>query len=379
MIRTRFGKAAGIFFILMMLFTSIFGAIPIKAADNIAPSSKVSSLLSLRVKIKTQALAQAGNTPQGNIVLPGSDIQATSDSTQMNREKVFLYFAQKPTAAQLSELAAQGVTAYPDSWIPPVGNHTMGFILADMPVDKLDTLAAKNYIVQMDTAEEQASPQNDLAETAMGVGSVWSGGDTGVGVTVAVLDSGIDTTNPDFPALNTSNSKDYSNYPALDDTITNTVTGHGTHVTGSVLGRGVNSATYKGVAPGANLVFLKIGDDTTGSATSAAIVGAIHAAVDTYHTKIITMSYGVWSEYHDGSDARCQAVDYAISQGVTVFMSAGNNASNGWHYSGTIAPNSTTADIPVTIASGTDLLFDDHVNQWSIYQFQRHRIQRVRG
>jgi subtilisin family serine protease len=275
----------------------------------------------------------------------------------MNREKVFLYFTQKPTATQISELADQGVTAYPDSWIPPVGNHPTGFMLANMPVDKLDMLAAKNYIVQMDTAEEMAYPQNDAARSAMGVGSVWTGGDTGAGVTVAVLDSGIDTSNPDFPTLNTSNSKDYSNYPTTpDDTITNTVTGHGTHVTGSVLGRGVNSATYKGVAPGANLVFLKIGNDTTGSASSAAIVAAIQAAVNIYHVNIITMSYGGWSTYHDGSDEECQAVDYAVSQGATVFISAGNNGSLGWHYSGTIAANSTTADIPITVASGSSYL-----------------------
>ena len=326
---------------------------PIKAAGTLDPGSKISSLLSLRVKIKVQALAQAGSTPPGKIVLPGSDIKATSDLTQINSEKVFLYFTQKPTAVQLNELTAQGVTVYPDSWIPPVANHPTGFILADMPVDKLDVLAAKNYIVNLDTAEETATPQNDQARAAMNVGSVWTGGDTGAGVTVAVLDSGIDTSNPDFPTLNTSNSKDYSNYPTLDDTITNTVTGHGTHVTGSVLGRGVNSATYKGVAPGANLVFLKIGNDTTGSASSNAIVYAIHAAVDTYHANIITMSYGGWSTYHDGSDAKCQAVDYAVSQGTTVFISAGNNSSLEWHCFGTVAANGTTDFMQLLLTGGT--------------------------
>lgn len=225
-----------------------------------------------------------------------------------------------------------------------------------MPVDKLDTLAAKNYVSGVDTAEEMAYPQNDQARAAMGVDSVWSGGDTGAGVTIAVLDSGIDTSNPDFPALNTSNSKDYSNYPYLDDTITNTVTGHGTHVTGSVLGRGVNSATYKGMAPSASLVFLKIGNDTTSDSSYDAAIYAIRDAVDVYHVKIITMSYGGWSQYHDGSDQISQTVDYAVSHGATVFISAGNYANKGWHYSGTIAANSTTADIPVTAASGMSSL-----------------------
>lgn len=356
-------KVIGIFFVLMVLLSTIGGAIPLKAAGSgNSPDSKVSSLLALRVKLKTQDSAQANNKPQGNLTLPGGDIQAAGDLTQINTEKVFLYFTQQPTDTQLKELTAQGVTAYPDSWMPPVGSFKTGFILADMPVDKLGALDAKSYITQIDTAEETSFPQNDAARTAMDVGSVWTGGNTGTGVTVAVLDSGIDTSNPDFPVLNSTNSKDYWNYPTLDDTITTTVTGHGTHVTGSVLGRGVNSPTYKGVAPDANLVFLKIGNDSTGSATSNAMVYALRASVDTYHARIITMSYGGWSTYHDGSDAICQAVDYAISQGVTVFISAGNNGSSGWHISGTVAANSTSAEIPITVATGsTSYLYMDMV------------------
>ncbi len=350
--RARFVNVIGILCALMILFASSFGVVPAKAADNKPAVSKISSLLSLRIKIKTRYLAQAGSLSGGQVALSGADIQATGELTNLNREEVFIRFAQRPTAAQISELSTLGVTTYPDSWIPPVGNHTTGFILADMPVEMLDALSAKDYVVNLDTAEAVAYPQNNLARATMGVDSVWSGGDTGVGVTVAVLDSGIDTTNPDFPALNTSNSKDYSNYPTLDDTITNTVSGHGSHVTGSVLGRGINSATYKGVAPGANLVFLKIGNDSIGSASSAAVVGALRAAVDAYHAKIINMSYGGWSDAHDGSDPQSQAVDYAVSQGATVFMSAGNNADRGWHYSGTVAANSTTAFIQVNMTGG---------------------------
>jgi subtilisin family serine protease len=207
-------------------------------------------------------------------------------------------------------------------------------------------LAARNYVSWLDTAEEVSEPQNDAARATMNVEGVWSGGDTGAGVTIAVLDSGIDTSNPDFPTLNATNSKDYSNYPSLDDTITNTVTGHGSHVAGSLLGRGVNSSTYKGVAPGANLVFLKIGNDTDGNALSGAITYAIRDAVDVYHAKIISMSYGGWSAYHDGSDQDSQAVDYATSRGATVFISSGNAANKGRHFSGTIAANSTSSDIP---------------------------------
>jgi subtilisin family serine protease len=338
---------------LILLAACLFSSMPAAAAGPpslpLTANTKVSSLLSLHVKIK---LSQVENSPQGTIKAPVLEPQVIGENTPVNNEQVFLRFSREPSAAQLSELSSSGVTVYPDSWIPPAGNLKTGFVLADMPVDKLDFLASKSYILSLDTAEQSLTPQNDQARAVMNVDPVWQGGDTGAGVTVAVIDSGIDTSNPDFPPLNSYNSKDYSNYPALDDTITNTVTGHGTHVTGSLLGRGVNSATYKGVAPGAGLVFLKVGDDITGSASSAAVAYAIRDAVDIYHAKIINLSYGGWSQYHDGTDQESQSVDYATSQGATVFVAAGNYASEGWHYSGTVAANSTTTDIPITIAAG---------------------------
>jgi subtilisin family serine protease len=344
-------KLFGLIIILVLLFANISWTPPVKAAVNQPAGSKISSLLAMQIKTK---LAQAANTAQSAVKPFGDDSPSAAEIAPLNQEEVFLHFAQKPSTSQLKDLSALGVTVFPNTWIPSVGAFTTGFVLADMPVTKLDALAAESYIVTMDTAEQTLSPQNDQAEAAMNVTPVWQGGDNGTGVTVAVLDSGIDTSNPDFPALNSTNSKDYSNYPTLDDTITNTVTGHGTHVTGSLLGRGVNSATYKGVAPGASLVFLKVGDDSTGSASMVAIAYAIEAAVDIYHAQIINLSYGSWSEYHDGSDPLCQVVDYATNEGTTVFVAAGNEGSEGWHFSGTVNGGSII-DIPIVASSSTSL------------------------
>jgi subtilisin family serine protease len=327
-------------------------ALPASADDDTAAGTKISSRLSLRLMTKMEAISAADT--QGETDLPGIVEQAYGEGTDLRREKVFLYFTEQPTAAQLNELASLGVTAYPDSWIPPVGNHPAGFIIAEMPVEALEALAAKSYIVSLDTAEQKLYCQNDAARAVMGVDSVWTAGYTGKGVTVAVIDSGIDTTNPDFPPLNATNSRDYSDPDNLDDTIANPTTGHGTHVAGSLLGRGVNSATYKGVAPEADLVFLKVSKDD-GSITSDAIVAAITAAVDIYHAQIISLSIGGFSQYHDGSDGLSQTVDEAVSKGATVFVSAGNFASLGWHYSNTIAAGGTI-DIPVTVSSGTSTL-----------------------
>jgi Tol biopolymer transport system component/subtilisin family serine protease len=342
-------KCLGIVGVIILIFVSNYWPLPIIADGNEITGSKVSGLLSMHIKLKNE---QSKNTALTTMRPFGVDSPSISENTLVSKERVFLHFAEQPTTTQINELNSLGVTVFSDSWIPPVNNFHTGFILADMPVNKLDSLASKSYIVTMDTAEQDFSPQNDQARTAMNVDPVWSGNYTGAGVTVAVIDSGLDTSNPDFPIPVAT--IDYSNYPNKDYTISNTITGHGTHVTGSLLGRGVHSVTYKGVAPGADLVFIKVSNDSNGAASSDAVIYAIRDAVDIYHARIINLSYGNWSQYHDGTDQACQAVDYAANKGTTVFVAAGNNGDKSWHYSDTVNANSSIKDIPVYLPSGTN-------------------------
>jgi len=105
----------------------------------------------------------------------------------------------------------------------------------------------------------------------------------------------------------------------------------------------------KRLASGAELVFIKIGDNTTGSASDAAMCGALRDAVDRYGANIISMRFGGWSPHHDGTDANCQAADYAVSKGATVFISAGNEADKAKHYKGTVAAGGATDYIRVNV------------------------------
>ena len=76
----------------------------------------------------------------------------------LESHRIFIHFDEKPSQSQVGELEAIGLTIYLDSWIPPVGNHPTGFILADMPVNKLEELADKDYVVRLQTAEKQLEP-----------------------------------------------------------------------------------------------------------------------------------------------------------------------------------------------------------------------------
>jgi subtilisin family serine protease len=350
-------KITGIIFVLLLLtFSSMPGVQAVSlppvtgsrviSPQAVEPGSKVASLLKLQVDAKVRCQQVPPTADElGMMETKGMRIE------NLGMQRIFIHLAQEPTPSQIDELQAMGITPYPDSWIPPVDEYPTGFIVADMPVDKLDELAGKDYVVQLDTAEQLLKPQNDLAAIKINADDVWNSGYDGSGVRIAVLDSGLDTTHPDIPVPVAS--KDYSNWPLLDDTIANTVSGHGTHVTGSVVGQGTQSAgathQYKGMAPGADLIFLKIGDDATSDAPLAAMTNAIKAAVDTYDADIITMSYGGWDSYHDGTRETSQAVDYAFSKGAVVFISAGNEASDGEHYSGTVNANSTTGFIQVNV------------------------------
>ena len=269
-----------------------------------------------------------------------------------------IYASDPPSQAFIAELAAYGVRAFPASWIPPSQVHPFGFFLAQVPTDKVADVLALREVKKMDTAESESSPLNNQAARLIRADAAWALGWTGAGVRVGVLDSGLDISFKGTELPGAITVCDYSNFPTLDTTVNNAATGHGTHVTGSILGRGSLSVSntangggaYKGMAPNASLVFLKIGLDFSGGATDAAEIGAIIAAADSFHVNILNMSYGGWDDYHDGSNPVSQAIDYAYSKGVACFVAAGNSGASALHASG-VAPASDTSDfIPVTVA-----------------------------
>jgi subtilisin family serine protease len=286
---------------------------------------------------------------------------AALDASQT--EIVALYFAEQPSKQTLDSLTFIGTECFTETWIPSLPNHPHGFLLAKMPVDKLNETLAIADVKRIASVSRENFPENNVASTnaftaSSGVwaGQAWGLPYTGAGVTVAVLDSGLDTSyaGTEFPA--SYQAKDYSDFPVLDDDVRSLAGyGHGTHVTGSVLGRGVLSAnnigngggSYKGMAPGANLVFLKIGNDTSSGANEAATISALKAAVSVYKANIITRSYGGWDDFMDGSDASSQTADWCYSQGTAVFNSAGNGAINNKHTSFSIPANGSSGFIQI--------------------------------
>jgi len=329
--------------LLAVLMVLIVSVLPVNsAAFTEETNEKASGLLSLQIANKMDYL----ETPPTANEIDISKVEGMP-SENLATQMVVIYFTQEPGTSQIQELQDLGINVDEDSWIPAVEDHPNGYLLADMPIDKLDDLSSKDFVVKLDSGEGINKPHNDLAVIKTNVDDTWSLGYDGTGITIAVLDSGLDTTHPDIPTL--AGSWDYAEN---DNTIGNTVTGHGTHVAGTVLGRGTQSGgQYKGVAPGADLVFLKIGNDSNARASDSVMITAFKDAVDVYNADIISCSYGGWDTYHDGSSATAQAVDYAYNQGAAVFCSAGNSANGDWHYSGTVGASSTTGYIKINVVN----------------------------
>jgi len=115
---------------------------------------KVSSQLLAQVNLRKEQVAE----PTLDRLELMKNMGMRVDNLEIQR--IFIHLSQELNTSQVEELEAMGITLYLDSWIPPVGAHPTGFILADMPVDKLGELAEKDYVVKLDTAEQMLEPTN---------------------------------------------------------------------------------------------------------------------------------------------------------------------------------------------------------------------------
>ncbi|MFJ4847195.1 S8 family serine peptidase [Streptomyces sp. NPDC088733] len=161
----------------------------------------------------------------------------------------------------------------------------------------------------------------DLADTTAQIGapSAWADGDTGQGVDVAVLDTGIDSGHPDFGGRIAATD---SFVPGEDVTDRN---GHGTHVASTIAGTGAASGgKERGVAPGASLHIGKVLSDTGQGQDSWLLAGMEWAAVD-QHAKIVSMSLGSQAP-SDGTDPVSQAVNRLSAETGTLFVIAAGNS-----------------------------------------------------
>ncbi|MBP5877990.1 S8 family peptidase [Streptomyces scabiei] len=186
----------------------------------------------------------------------------------------------------------------------------------------------------------------DRSVAQIGAPKVWKAGYDGKGVTIAVLDTGIDTTHPDLKGR-VKAAKNFSTSPDTTDKY-----GHGTHVASIAAGTGARSkGKYKGVAPRAGLLNGKVLSDEGYGDDSGIVAGMDWAAAQ--GADIVNLSLG-------GADTpEIDPMEAAIGRlsaekGILFVVAAGNEGDRG---AGTVAsPGSAAAALTVGAVDDEDRL-----------------------
>ena len=153
----------------------------------------------------------------------------------------------------------------------------------------------------------------------IGAPEAWAAGYDGTGVTVAVLDTGIDVNHPDF-AGQIDGTQSFVPGEGITD-----INGHGTHVASTIVGTGAASGgDYKGVAPGADLIVGKVLGGPEGSGQDSWVLAGMEWAAQS-GADVVSMSLGD-SMPSDGTDPMSQAVNNLSEQYGTLFVIAAGNA-----------------------------------------------------
>ena len=117
--------------------------------------------------------------------------------------------------------------------------------------------------------------------SAIHADTAWSSGNTGAGVVVANLDTGVDLAHPSLAARWRGGADSWFDPYGQHPTVPTDMSGHGTATMGVMVG-GDESGTSIGVAPGARWIAAKIFNDS-GAATTTAIHQAFQWALDPDH------------------------------------------------------------------------------------------------
>ena len=281
---------------------------------------------------------------------------------------------QDQVIAEIEEQALEGQSlevSYRFGWL-------VNGVAATIPYGKMDEVAAVEGVskVVLQTVYEPCTtqdpgtltPKTNSDGAMIGREEAWARGYTGKGMTIAVIDTGLDTDHQNFQALPqealNSNSMDESdlaevlpslhaaeryegltaedvyystkvpfgfNYVdySLDITHDNDLQGdHGTHVAGIATANAVGDSGVVGVAPDAQLVVMKVFGQGGGAYTEdwlAALEDALKLQCD-----VVNMSLGSPAGFTTSSDFVNVVFDRVKSTGTVLCISAGNETTAGY-------------------------------------------------
>ncbi len=270
--------------------------------------------------------------------------------TDVSEVEAVISYAGNPTTDQLSYLNGFGLSVKTFSELPIVGVKGTKLQIENLLNSGLDALS----IYENKNLEYFLRDSRKL----IGTERVWAElGYTGKGTTVAVIDSGIDATHPDLP-LGTKVVQNvkllvgvgiFGSQATYLENVANTDTssGHGTHVAGTIAGLGTASnGLYRGVAPEAQLVGIGAGE---GLNILWALEGFNYVIKnkEAYGIDVINNSWGTTGDYSPNNPINI-ASKKAYEKGMVVVFAAGNSGPK----DNTLNPYSAAPWV-ISVAAGT--------------------------
>jgi serine protease AprX len=318
------------------VFTVVPSGVTVSGADNVVISGASHVAISGAEEItRTGAVLTEAAAPRAGLQSIDPELavaldRATDDST-INAVVVYHRYPTEQDLAELQRIGVVGGTRF----------RVLPMVYATGTRDQLvevSRLSNVRSIYGNRTLQWTADP----GRGATGVERAWRDGDltrvtgaitlTGRGVTVAVLDTGIDATHADLSGRVSQNVKLLDaqaagagfQYPEAVENLPNTdqVYGHGTFVAGVIGGSGARSeGLYTGVAPGARLVGLAAGDLSLVFVLSGFDYLLSRGA--TQNARVVNCSFSGGTIY-DEHDPVNVATKMLTDGGVNVVFSAGN-------------------------------------------------------
>ncbi len=252
------------------------------------------------------------------------DLKAARSSKHGATVDVIIQFNQTPTDAHHQKVQSKGGTLKTKLDLIKAAHYSV-------PVDALDALADDPDVVYI-SPNRPVRGSLDRAVSAVNGDLAYASGWNGTGIGIAVIDSGVSSIYDLNTDDNLSSRIVYSQSFVSGDSSTADAFGHGTHIAGIIAGNAYTSSTsnypgvYRGIAPEAKIINLRV-LDSTGASTDSSVIAAIQQTItlqSTYNIRVINLSLsrGVYESYT--LDPLCQAVESAWRAGIVVVAAAGN-------------------------------------------------------
>jgi subtilisin family serine protease len=338
------------------------GAAPAVAASGASPTDVVSSAgAAHHPKWTAPHVASADATLAADAAKGPVHVIAQLDSSSLPSTAV-----PQARAAAVTSASARVAAALPKGSV----SHVQALGTSPMVALTVDAAGLTALRAQPDVVHVQRNHASKISTTfstnlnRVGAPTAWAAGDTGAGQTIAIVDTGVDKTNP-FLAGKVVAEGCFSGGGGAGTSLcpggvtSSTASGsgvncalladgcfHGTHVAG--IAAGGNGGGFSGVAPGAKLIAIDVfTEDTTDSGCSVSspcvvafdsdIISAlsyVYSLRNSFNIAAVNMSLGYLDPSQINGDAHCDnndlkpSIDQLRGAGIATVIASGNDGTD---------------------------------------------------